>query len=142
MNIKKQSLKGAFLVMGLLLAFGLTSGARSKNISTPTPATWQPATSYTHPVITSFCGAVYGTNIALNWVVDEEDYLTQYNVQYSSDGETFENAGIICDAAYPQENYHYATLPAMSPVAYYRIEILTPGERAQYTEIIRLECDL
>jgi uncharacterized repeat protein (TIGR01451 family) len=76
--------------------------------------------------------------VLLNWKVLNEDGVSYYNIQYSTDGTHFENIGMV--AANPENNGNYNRTVSMPPTGnnYYRINSITTAGETSFSDVMKI----
>lgn len=81
----------------------------------------------------SFQAMANGENsVSVNWAVENEQSMSAYEVEYSTDGMLYSRAGIIPPNGGPYQFPHRNLLPGMY---YYRLKMLSQDGSTRYSEI-------
>jgi glucose/arabinose dehydrogenase len=73
----------------------------------------------------------------LTWTTEEEENLSHYEVQYSTNGVDFQTAGKV--TATGASSYAYAHEHTLSSTLYYRLKIVDTDNSFKYSTIIKVE---
>lgn len=82
----------------------------------------------------SFSGTAKPGQNELSWQTTNEVQFRQYEVEYSSDGVQFEQAGVV--AAAGASNYHYSHIIASNKKLYYRLKMVDLDGKSEYSKTI------
>lgn len=91
--------------------------------------------------LVSFAGVVDAENaVTLDWRVAEQENITAYDVQYSTNGRDFQHAGTVLATQAPEASYTFRHHPPLSnALLYYRL-LISEGDGARnFSRIISLK---
>ncbi len=91
--------------------------------------------------LVSFAGAAEAENaLTLHWEVVEQQDITAYTVEYSSNGVSFEEAGTVAATQTPVARYTFShTPPRGTAIVYYRLRILEADGTQSNSGIISIK---
>ena len=105
----------------------------------PTPATVTINWNFTLPVkLISFTGRLNGTKVDLNWVTASEYNTKHFEVERSSDGQSFEKMTTVGARGNSSSatSYDLADTQPLKPITYYRLKIIDFDGKFEYSNIV------
>jgi Secretion system C-terminal sorting domain len=84
--------------------------------------------------LTSFTSSINKCNVQLNWVIDIAINLKNYEIEYSTDGISFDAVGVI-NPIQNKSAYNFMHLPKTGK-AYYRLKMIDLDNKYEYSKII------
>lgn len=91
--------------------------------------------------LVSFAGSVDSENtVALDWQVVEQENITAYDIQYSTNGRDFQHAGTVPAIQASEASYAFRHHPPVnSAVVYYRLRISEGDGSQRFSKMISLK---
>ena len=85
--------------------------------------------------LTSFSGERIGSNILLKWTTENEINVNHFDIEYSTDGINFINAGLVKANNLAVNNYQFTLNNFIEPIYYLRLKSIDVDGRFKYSAV-------
>lgn len=90
----------------------------------------------------SFSGNILNSKAQLSWSVAENETGDHFEIEKSTDGKTFSNAGVLFTTnKIGKETYSFREASPLTATTYYRLKVINKDNSTSYSKIITLKTD-
>ena len=135
----KSIITNCFILFALSLTYPTFSSAAQHEL--PSFASASPSSSTAgdgqSPAIVQFTYSKKDKKITLNWVADKNQDMNMFQIEKSSDGNSFKMAALVFGTEKAgNENYQFYE-KAVSKKIYYRIKMIGKDNTVRYSEVLK-----
>lgn len=113
--------------------------------SAPKATTTNCNVSFSSPLpvkLVSFSGNIFNSKAQLTWSVAENETGDHFEIEKSTDGRTFANAGVLFTTTkIGTESYSFREAAELTTTSYYRLKIVNKDNSTSYSKIVTLKTD-
>ncbi len=91
--------------------------------------------------ITSLTASQKGKNIAVEWKVDNQTNIKEYEIEKSADGNNFSNVATIQANSNATTSYSWTDVNPVAGYNYYRVKSVDINGKTSYTQIVKVQPD-